>query len=391
MGKAKRHSGAALAAAGMLLTAVLAGQLPGREVWQELGQRAMMVSAVCSMPSQGLELLERRFAGEEESEQPKEPEPAADPAKTQEEAPAAEEAAEDPVEDQEELPQGQQEPGEAQTAEEEASQPEEIPEEYQGPVVEEDFSGSGISCGAGLVKNSTELSDEEVRELIAAENQVTLSAQGPQVLIMHTHATESFERWDRPVYDTRSTWRTTDNSQNMMAVGEVIAQELQKHGIQVLHDTTQHDYPSYNGSYERSAETVQRYLEEYPSISVVLDVHRDAIQREETLVKPVFEVDGQKAAQVMIIAGCDDGTMGMPNWPVNFRFAVGMQNAMESAYPGLTRPIFFCYRKYNQQLTTGSLLIEVGSHGNTLEEELRTAHMVGDALGGYFSTLVEKE
>ena len=230
MGKAKRHSGAALAAAGMLLTAVLAGQLPGREVWQELGQRAMMVSAVCSMPSQGLELLERRFAGEEETEQPKEPEPAADPAKTQEEAPAAEEAAEDPVEDQEELPQGQQEPGEAQTAEEEASQPEEIPEEYQGPVVEEDFSGSGISCGAGLVKNSTELSDEEVRELIAAENQVTLSAQGPQVLIMHTHATESFERWDRPVYDTRSTWRTTDNSQNMVAVGEVIAQELQKPG-----------------------------------------------------------------------------------------------------------------------------------------------------------------
>lgn len=390
MGKGKRHSRAALAAAGLALTVVLAGQLPGKDVWQQLGQQAMMVSALCSMPSQGLELLERRFAGEEAEteteEKASEPKvPAAEPEETQTEPEAPE--------NQEERPQslGEEDGLEEILPQEEAGEPEEIPEEYQGPVVEEDFSGSGISCGAGLVKNSTELSDDEVRQLIAAENQVTLSAEGPQVLIMHTHATESFERWDRPVYDTRNTWRTTDNSQNMVAVGEVIAQELQKHGIRVLHDTTQHDYPSYNGSYERSAETVQRYLEEYPSISVVLDVHRDAIQREETLVKPVFEVDGQKAAQVMIIAGCDDGTMDMPNWRVNFRFAVGMQNAMESAYPGLTRPIFFCYRKYNQQLTTGSLLIEVGSHGNTLEEELRTGKMVGDALGGYFATLVEEE
>ena len=95
----------------------------------------------------------------------------------------------------------------------------------------------------------------------------------------------------------------------------------------------------------------------------------------------------RKAAQLMIIAGCDDGTMDMPNWSKNFRFAAGMQDAIESRYPSLTRPVFFCYRKYNQDLTTGSLLIEIGSHGNTLEEVLYTAQLAGDAIGSYLQGL----
>ena len=95
----------------------------------------------------------------------------------------------------------------------------------------------------------------------------------------------------------------------------------------------------------------------------------------------------RKAAQLMIIAGCDDGTMDMPNWSKNFRFAAGMQDAIESRYPSLTRPVFFCYRKYNQDLTTGSLLIEIGSPGNTLEEVLYTAQLAGDAIGSYLQGL----
>ena len=159
-----------------------------------------------------------------------------------------------------------------------------------------------------------------------------------------------------------------------------MAQAIRSHGIEVLHDDTQHDYPSYNGSYERSAETVKEYLAKYPSIKVVLDVHRDAVQRDSTLVKPVTQINGKKAAQMMIIAGCDDGTMEMPNWGKNLRFAAGIQDAIESRWQGLTRPIFFCYRKYNQDLTTGSLLIEIGGHGNTLEEALRAGEFAALAL-----------
>jgi len=88
---------------------------------------------------------------------------------------------------------------------------------------------------------------------------------------------------------------------------------------------------------------------------------------------------------MMIIAGCDDGTMEMPNWGKNLRFAAGIQDAIESRWQGLTRPIFFCYRKYNQDLTTGSLLLELGSHGNTLEQVLTTAQLAGDAIGNYLA------
>ncbi|HHY52704.1 MAG TPA: stage II sporulation protein P [Clostridiales bacterium] len=205
--------------------------------------------------------------------------------------------------------------------------------------------------------------------------------EGPLVLIYHTHATESFERYDSEYYDTRNTWRSTDNNNNMVAVGAAMAHALEQAGIGVIHDTTQHDYPSYNGSYERSAETIQQYLEQYPSIKIILDLHRDAMEREnQTIVKPVVEIDGRKAAQIMIIAGADNGSMGMEHWKQNMRFACDLQNAMERNFPQLTRPILLSHRKYNQHLSTGALLLEFGSNANTLEEAVYSAEMAGRAL-----------
>ena len=260
-----------------------------------------------------------------------------------------------------------------------------------GIILEKNYpQGSGekyIPCGTGTIKNNTRVPAAEVAAEITnpLPFAVEWNSPDPQILIMHTHATESFEPYDSEIYDTRHTWRSTDNSENIVAAGEVMAQAIRSHGIEVLHDDTQHDYPSYNGSYERSAETVKEYLAKYPSIKVVLDVHRDAVQRDSTLVKPVTQINGKKAAQMMIIAGCDDGTMEMPNWGKNLRFAAGIQDAIESRWQGLTRPIFFCYRKYNQDLTTGSLLLELGSHGNTLEQVLTTAQLAGDAIGNYLA------
>ena len=167
----------------------------------------------------------------------------------------------------------------------------------------------------------------------------------------------------------------------MVAVGNALEKALRDAGIGVVHDTTQHDYPSYNGSYERSAETIKSYLEKYPTIKIALDVHRDAIQREDDLiVKPTVEINGRKAAQLMIITGSDDGTMNVPEWRENLLFAASLQDAIEQDTPELTRPIFFCYRKYNMDLTTGSLLLEVGSNANTLDESVYTAELVGKSL-----------
>ena len=210
--------------------------------------------------------------------------------------------------------------------------------EGAGAVIEKNYpQGSGekyVACGAGSIKNNTRQTAAD----IAAEIQAPLpfgvekDSPDPQILIMHTHATE--------------------------------------------------DYPSYTGSYENSRAVVQRYLAQYPSIKVVLDVHRDAIETEGgSRMAPVCTVDGRQAAQVMIICGCDNGgSVRLPGWRQNLRFAAAWERSMEGMYPGFTRPVLFSYRFYNQDLTTGSLLIEIGGHGNNLNEALYAGQLAANGL-----------
>lgn len=241
---------------------------------------------------------------------------------------------------------------------------------------------SYINLDSGQVRNITSVSNDRLLEesLLAPDFEVELNGE-PQVLIMHTHATESYEPYERSFFDSSFNSRTTDPTKNMIAVGKKIAEQLEAAGIGVLQDETLHDYPSYNGSYDRSRETVLRYLEEYPSIKIVLDVHRDAIERDSgERIAPVAEINGRNAAQVMIISGCDDGTMDMPDYMKNFRFAALLQSQLESDWEGLTRPVLFDYRKYNQDLTTGSILIEVGGHANSIDQAVYSGELIGKSL-----------
>lgn len=235
---------------------------------------------------------------------------------------------------------------------------------------------------SGQIRNCTSLSNETLinESKLMPEFQIAKDEM-PQVLIMHTHTTESYEPYDRDFYDSSFSSRTTDVTKSVVAVGNEIENELRNSGIGVIHDTTVHDYPHYDGSYQRSYETVKQILAENPTIKVVLDIHRDAISLENnTRIAPTTTIDGKKAAQVMIISGCDDGTMNMPNYLKNFRFASLLQQQMESDYPTLTRPVLFDYRNYNQELTTGSLLLEIGSHANSIDEAVYTGELVGKSL-----------
>lgn len=235
---------------------------------------------------------------------------------------------------------------------------------------------------AGQVRNCTSVANDKLiaESKLLPQFKIELNSQ-PQVLIMHTHTTESYEPYSRNFYDSSFNSRTTDSSKNVIAVGDKIEAELKSSGIQVIHDRTIHDYPSYNGSYQRSEITVKNILAQYPSIKVVLDVHRDAIQTQEGIrTAPVANINGKQAAQIMIISGCDDGTMNMPNYMQNFRLSSLLQQQLEGDYPGLTRPVLFDYRKYNQDLTTGSILLEMGSHGNSLDEALYSGELMGKAL-----------
>lgn len=247
----------------------------------------------------------------------------------------------------------------------------------------------GFLAGGSLSVNNTTSQSPDVAALASAPVDITLPAQGPQILIMHTHGTEAYTMDGADVYTPSDTSRTTDSSYNILRVGDEIANALTDMGFSVLHDTTLYDYPAYSGAYDRSKAGVERYLAQYPSIKVVLDVHRDALVGEGGEVyKTMTSVGGQEMAQVMLVVGSNDTGLSHPNWQKNLTLALKLEGRMNSLGDTLARPITLRTNRFNQQLTTGSLLVEVGSHGNTLQEALAAARLFAQAAGEEFSALL---
>ncbi len=207
-------------------------------------------------------------------------------------------------------------------------------------------------------------------------------AAAPVVLIVHTHGTEAYSEEGAAGYsETYNVPRSADINKNVVAIGEVIAEKLREAGISTLHSTVMHDKESYIGSYERSAATIEQYLEEYPSIRYVFDVHRDSVLKEDgTKIRPVTVANGQIAAQIMSVCGTDGYGANHPNWETNFEFAAKLQQNLNAHYLGLARAI--CLRKsaYNQEIAPCSMLFEVGSCGNTLAEAKVSAEILGEEL-----------
>ncbi len=258
--------------------------------------------------------------------------------------------------------------------------------ENSGAVVREHYGYSLANDHITLssdaqVRNCTSLANETLSAAAEEMPMLDIDLSEPTVLIVHTHTTECFQPTESDSYDASCPTRTRDCSRNIVAVGDALVNALAENGIIAVHDCTVHDYPAYSGAYDRSEDTIRAALEKYPSIKVVIDLHRDAIENADgTRVAPVAEINGQNAAQFMIIAGCDDGRFNMPDYMENFRLACLIQNTAEEMYAGLARPVLFDYRNYNQHITTGSLLIEVGSHGNSLDEALYTGELLGNVL-----------
>ena len=203
------------------------------------------------------------------------------------------------------------------------------------------------------------------------------------VLIVHTHTTESYTPSPKYSYTPTDTDRTTDKNFNMVRVGEAVAKILESKGIKVHHDTTINDYPSYNGSYNRSSKNVQNAIANDPSIKIVLDIHRDAIERNGEKVKYTFTHDNKTGACVMFVAGSSLSGLPHENWETNMQFAATLQSHIQSYYPALMRPINFRNQRFNQHLAPGAIIVEVGTNGNTLDEALFGAECFANALADY--------
>lgn len=230
--------------------------------------------------------------------------------------------------------------------------------------------------GSLYLYNRTGL-DVDLAAAAAAPVNIALPAEGPQILIVHTHGSEAYTPDGTDIYEpSDNNTRTLDENYNVVRVGDEMERVFTELGLTVVHDRTLYDYPKYNGAYDRSAEAVQRYLEQYPSIKIVLDVHRDAlVGTDGTVYKPVLQIDGVKTAQVMLLVGTDDAGASFPDWGEHLALAMQIQQQMNSLWPGLARPITLRTARFNQQLTKGSLLVEVGGHGNSLEEALAGARL----------------
>lgn len=206
--------------------------------------------------------------------------------------------------------------------------------------------------------------------------EMDLTGETPTVLILHTHATESYTQADGWTYTPSSNYRTLDTEHNMVAIGARLAAILEAGGIRVIHDPTLHDYPEYTGAYTRSEATARKYLEEYPGIFLILDLHRDAAAdaygRE---LDTSATVRGRESAQLMFLMGTDHDA-----WRENMNLAVKLTAQLEKTYPGVTRGILTRKDDFNQYLTPGMLLVEVGGAGNTQEEAELAIQALAEAI-----------
>ena len=228
-----------------------------------------------------------------------------------------------------------------------------------------------------------ELSDEpgmrpDLEELLTAPVELSLADGAPRVLILHSHTTESFKQTaDR--YEESSAYRTLDPGHNMLALGEILAEILESAGIAVLHDTTLHDYPSYNGSYSHAAASIKAYLEQYPTIELILDLHRDAADTPSGQMATKCTIDGERGAQLMFVLGTDK-RLSHPDWEQNLSLALKLQVLLEKENPGICRCLTLSKNRYNQHLGKYALLIEIGAAGNTIDEAKLAARELGEAI-----------
>jgi len=217
--------------------------------------------------------------------------------------------------------------------------------------------------------------------LLTRPSALSLSDDGPAVLIVHTHSSEAYTMEAGFEYPESDALRTLDERYSVIRVGDEIADILTEAGISVLHDTQPNDYPNYNGAYERMRQTIEGYLAEYPSIQMVLDIHRDAAEDADgNPVALTAEADGEACAELMLVVGTDEGGLSHPDWQENLANALKIQTLLNRSAPGLCRNLNLRTERFNQHETPGSLLVEVGASGNTLAEALRSARILGQAL-----------
>ena len=221
----------------------------------------------------------------------------------------------------------------------------------------------------------------DVPKLLMQQLSWDLTENAPTVLILHSHASEAYTKTADSQYENLAAYRTTDERYNMVSIGAELARLLEEQGIQVIHDRTAYDFLDYDNAYDKARVSIQQYLKEYPSIKLVIDLHRDsAANADGSQWASKATVNGKDAAQMMLVVGTNGSGQAHPNWQTNLSIAEKMAVLMEKENDGVCRSIQVRYKRYNQDLCPGSLIVELGSAGNTHQQAMNTVPALADAI-----------
>ena len=221
---------------------------------------------------------------------------------------------------------------------------------------------------------------EDVPVLMEQELDWALDDGQPRVLILHTHGTECYTRQEGEDFELQPNYRTLDEDYNMLSIGAEVCRVLEEAGIRTVQDREIHDYPSFNSSYSNAREATDSHLRQYPTVSLVLDLHRDAADTPTGQMDTSARVNGREAAQLMLVVGSDAGGLEHPGWQNNLAMGLKLQATLEKLYPGLCRPLNVCTMRFNEDLSPGALLIEVGAAGNSHEEAMVAARALAEGI-----------
>lgn len=247
---------------------------------------------------------------------------------------------------------------------------------YEEEDDEEDDSDL-VALEKMVVRNFTKHKIDIAKLLLEPIN-FNFSKKGPKVLIYHTHTTESYVLKEEDLDKKGVASFNTNPKYNVVRVGEELARYLKKYGIETLHNGTVHD-KKRDAAYGVAINTLQSYIKSYPSIKVVIDIHRDAVEASKPKLRVVKKINGKNAAQVMFVMGTND-LLPHPQWEENLKFALKVQQKLNEKYPGLARPVWIVGKRYNQHVSDQAVLIEVGGDGNLLSECLESTKYLAEAL-----------
>lgn len=252
-------------------------------------------------------------------------------------------------------------------------------------VENEDGTNSEKKDNKLVTKDSISVMNEtkykiDIEELLNEPLKIKVDKKGPQILIYHTHTTESFIKSLDDLKKNTDT-RNKDPRYNVVRVGDELAQTLKKkYNFGVLHNGTIHDVPDFNIAYSKSLITVKNYMKSYPTIGMTFDIHRDAGGSGLGKLRAVTKVGSKYVAQVMFVVGTGQDGIQNPNWKENFKFALKLQERLNEICPGIVKPIDLSFNRYNSHVTNGSLIIEIGADGNLLSECIESTKYVAQAI-----------